>query len=162
MNCRQFNKQVSDFAGGRLSSDMAARMSAHRDSCPACAQLDSDERSLRSAWSAMPEPQLEVSLWPRIALQLETPPAPARRPIFRPIFAYAGTLVVGAAAAFMLFRGPAVQVNPYTSQPGDDKVLVRAVNQLHTSTDPDRDVAAEASQDFGQMQRLILIGGVER
>ena len=161
MNCRQFNKQVSDFAGGRLSSDTAARMSAHRDKCPACAQLDSEERSLRSAWNAMPEPQLEVSLWPRIALQLETPAAPARRPIFRPIFAYVGTLAVGAAAAFVLFRGPAVQMNPYT-QLGDDKVVVQAVAQLHPSTDPDKDVAAEVSQDYGQVQRLVLIGGVER
>ena len=160
MNCRQFNKQVADFASGRLSSDMAARMSAHRDICPACARLDADERSMRSAWNALPEPQMEVSLWPRIALQLETP-APVRRPRFRPIFAYVGTLAVGAAAAFMLFRGPTVEVGRYENA-ANEQVAMQVFNSIHSTPDPSNDVAAESSQDFGQMQRLVLTGGVDK
>lgn len=160
MNCRQFNKQVADFASGRLSSDMAARMSAHRDICAACARLDAEERSMRSAWNALPEPQMEISLWPRISLQLETP-APARRPRFRPVFAYVGTLAVGAAAAFMLFRGPTVQVNGIDGV-ANEQVVMQAFRDIHTMPDPGNDVAAQTSQDFGQMQRLILTGGVDK
>ena len=44
MKCREFEKHLPDWQGGRLSEEWAARMEAHRRLCPVCNRAAQSEQ----------------------------------------------------------------------------------------------------------------------
>jgi hypothetical protein len=95
MDCKQFNTQLADWLGDKLSPSVASTMEQHRKSCAACSRLADSEAELRrlfGAWTTTPNvPDLRS----RVASRIERV---AQRPLwfpgFRWSFAAAGALAV--------------------------------------------------------------------
>jgi hypothetical protein len=69
MNCRQYRRELSDWATDRLSPAKHAAMVAHRAACPGCARYQQEEENFLATWREIPEvtpPDISLRLHSRI------------------------------------------------------------------------------------------------
>lgn len=188
MACRQFTRDLAEWAAGRLPADAAARMEGHRAACPACARAFAEEQSLRALFGGAAEAgparadARTPELWDRVAARIATP-SPASRPA-RPAWvealrarqapralAFGGALGVAAifgVAAWMhggAPSGPAAvsQVGPgdtqvATSAPVDETHVLQLVSEMQSMPDPDSEYTLAASGVPRREARTILFG----
>ncbi len=70
MNCRTFERDVADWAGGHLPAGEARDMAAHARRCAPCARSARAEQRLRERWRETRDTTPLSDVWPRLAARL--------------------------------------------------------------------------------------------
>ena len=171
MNCRKFNNNLVDWTADRTSGDIAIEMRAHAASCAACAAEAEAEKSLRASMRALPVPNRDIELWPKVAMRLDRH-VPARRFLFSPRWATASALAAGVMCALVFVRPlvtpggeyPVPQQNAVVTpiQTVDETRIVHLVASIRDMSDPDNEQTADPSRHTPLQQRAVLVGNEER
>jgi len=143
MNCHAFELQVADWLSGRLTSQDAEKMAAHKESCASCARLADTEVALRRAWSEMRTPTSTVDLWSRVEARLDQPSFRMKaRPSFNTTYRWAAAvcaLAILVPAGLTLSNrypppvGPGIIVqHPGTQNPAPNPVITSTPGLAYT------------------------------
>lgn len=94
VNCEKFERDVADWASGRLCAESAWRMANHTRECAACARIIFQEQRLRDVWQETRECSMRPDLWPQLAAGLALTQQRRVMPAGRYVMAFSGAAVV--------------------------------------------------------------------
>jgi anti-sigma factor RsiW len=175
MNCKSFERDLSDWIAGRLPDTVAARMTAHTAACEACSRQAEGERTLRAAWRELPPLGEAPDLWPQLAARISEPrevragrPAWLRwLPEIGPSLKYglAGVAAAMALATVVMSRPPANMTNTGPAQPpivrnvpqADEGDVIRLVSDRQaTLPEAEGDLRIMGTARYREAERYAL------
>ena len=116
MNCRSFERQTADWLSRRLPAERSEEMTAHQETCPACARAAAAEVRLRGLWrEAGPPPATD--LWPHLSARIDVPAARTRWPS-RALAGAVTIAVFSAVFCWAVLPGP----TPHAGPPTPDRI----------------------------------------
>lgn len=115
MKCKQFRENLPDWLTNRLAPRFNAEMGAHSATCSTCADIEQEERRLRTVWQNIPSLP-SPDLLPRLTDRLNAI-RPAPGPRWNAYLTVAGTACAMAAAAWLYVGGVGRQAISYQREP---------------------------------------------
>jgi hypothetical protein len=180
MNCRRFERDLPDWAAGRLPSVASDQMSAHSTACESCARMADAERSLRSAWRELPSLGETPDIWPQLAARISTSTEPraarharspwlAWLPAAGPSLRY-GLAGVGAAliVGALIVSRPINPTEPTGVGPqppitaNESRVIDLVSSRQAMLPEGDGDFKIMAASSYRTAERVVLGVGTER
>ena len=163
MNCRSFEIELADWVKGILSPEDVARMESHAATCSRCMKAEGVERTMFSAFQAIPEPREAPDLWARIAARLEEPERKPRFSLWPRQLARVGSLALAGALCGMvlIYMNPMVPVYPKIDggRGTVSPTVVEMVGELQKLPDPDSEGLNSEVHNLRQQQQFVLLGG---
>lgn len=131
MNCADFEILLADYTDGTLDAVRRQELEAHRDACPACAELARDVAGALAFMERVAEPEVPAELLTRIAFEIPTPsPGQGKRtgvlsgiarwfqPVLQPKFAMGMAMTILSFSLLGRFAGIEVrQLRPADLHP---------------------------------------------
>lgn len=162
MKCREFQGDLAEYVGGRLSPPLNAQMRAHAQACGACAREEAGERALRARFAHPPPLPTCPDLWPQIASQRHA--SLSRRLVVSRVRTFGSASAAFVVLAGLLwmsvgaprFRPSVLPVRP-NRQDAEETGMLQMVADLRQKPLEESDTLLQNIQS-DQEERSVLLG----